>query len=171
MEVPAIETERLRLRAHGPADLADCAAMWADPLVTRYIGGKPFSREDVWARMLRYAGHWSWLGFGYWLIEERATGRFLGELGFADFKREMQPPIDGLPEIGWAFCSQAHGQGYATEAVRAALQWGDRRFGTTQTVCLIHPDNLSSIRVAEKCGYSELRSSVYRDQPTILFAR
>ena len=48
--------------------------MWSDAEVTRFIGGKPLSGEEVWARILRYAGHWSMLGYGYWLIEEKATG-------------------------------------------------------------------------------------------------
>jgi RimJ/RimL family protein N-acetyltransferase len=170
-EVPVIETERLRLRAHRPDDLGDGAAMWGDPIVTRYIGGKPFTREEVWARLLRYAGHWSWLGFGYWAIEEKATGSFAGEVGFADFKRELESSIEGMPEIGWVLASRAHGQGYATEAVKAVLQWGDARFGRARTVCLIHPENAASVRVAEKCGYGELRRTTYKSQPTIVLAR
>jgi RimJ/RimL family protein N-acetyltransferase len=88
---PSIETERLVLRAHRPADLPDCAAMWGDPAVTRYIGGRPFTREQTWHKILRYAGLWSLLGYGYWAIEEKATHRFAGELGFADFKRDIDP--------------------------------------------------------------------------------
>src|SRR4029077_6257721 len=65
-KVPVIETERLKMRGHRLADLNDCAAMWADPIVTRHIGGRPFSEEETWARFLRYAGHWSLMGFGYW---------------------------------------------------------------------------------------------------------
>ena len=170
MDVPIIETERLRLRGHCPEDLSECAAMWADPTVTRYIGGKPFSREDVWARMLRYTGHWSWLGFGYWAIEERATGHFLGEVGFADFKRGIES-IEGAPEIGWAFAVRAQGNGYATEAVRSALQWGDAQFDRGRTVCMIRPDNMASLRVAARCGYQEFRRTVYKNEETILLAR
>ena len=81
LEVPVVETERLRLREHRPQDFPDSAAMWADPVVTQYIGGKPLSEEDVWARVLRYVGHWAWLGFGYWVVEEKATGKFAGEMG------------------------------------------------------------------------------------------
>jgi hypothetical protein len=75
VEAPVIETERLRLRGHRPEDFAVCTAMWADPVVTRYIGGKPLSEEDVWARTLRYLGHWAWLGFGYWVMEENGIFR------------------------------------------------------------------------------------------------
>jgi RimJ/RimL family protein N-acetyltransferase len=67
--------------------------------------------------------------------------------------------------------SDAHGKGYATEAVRAVVAWGERRFGNVETVCLIHPDNRASIRVAEKCGYRERQVTTYHGQPTVLFAR
>jgi RimJ/RimL family protein N-acetyltransferase len=169
--IPAIETERLKLRGHRLEDLDDCAAMWADPDVTRHIGGKPSSREEVWARLLRYVGHWSLLGFGYWAIEDKATGEFIGELGFADFKRDIEAPIEQAPELGWALVSPAHGKGYATEAVQAAIAWGETRFGSTRTICIISPENLPSIRVAEKCGYREFQRTNYKGRPTVVYAR
>jgi len=166
-----IETERLRLRPHRLDDFPHSAAMWADPAVTRHIGGRAFSMEESWARLLRYIGHWEALGFGYWVVEEKATGHFVGEAGFADFKREIEPPIDGLPEMGWAFVARVHGQGYATETVRALAAWGDRNLNSPRTVCLIHPDNQASFRVAEKCGFREYQRTMYKGQPTILLAR
>jgi RimJ/RimL family protein N-acetyltransferase len=169
--VPAIDTARLELRGHGLADLDDSAAMWSDPEVTRHIGGRPSTREEVWARLLRYVGHWALLGYGYWVVRARGSGRFVGEVGFADFRRDLDPPLDGTPEIGWALARWAHGQGYATEAVGAAVAWHAARFGPTRTVCLIAPANAASIRVAEKCGYRELRRTTYKDAPTIVFAR
>ena len=66
--------------------------MWGDPAVARFIGGKPFTREEVWARILRYVGHWTLMGFGFWAIEEKATGDFIGEVGLADFQRDLDPP-------------------------------------------------------------------------------
>ncbi|SRR5260370_3737586 len=112
-EVPVIETDRLRLRGHRPEDFAHCAAMWADPVVTRYIGGKPLSEEDAWARTLRSVGHWAWLRFGYWIVEEKATGNFAGEMGFSDWNREIDPSLKGVPELGWVFTTRLHGKGYA----------------------------------------------------------
>jgi RimJ/RimL family protein N-acetyltransferase len=168
---PVLETARLRLRGHRPEDLADSAVMWADPTVTRHIGGRPFSAEEVWARLLRYAGHWAWLGFGYWVVEDRATGAFVGEVGFADFKRDLVPSLDGTPELGWVLATRAHGKGYATEAARAAIAWGETRFASSRTVCLIDPDNVASIRVAEKLGFREYGRTTYKDEPTILFER
>ena len=169
--VPVLETERLRLRGHRLDDFAACAAMWADPVVTRHIGGTVFSGEESWTRLLRYAGHWALLGFGYWAVEEKLTGRFVGETGFADCKRDIEPPLGETPEIGWAFTSPSHGRGYATEAVRAAVAWGDKHFRPSPTTCIIDPANLPSIRVAEKCGYRKSRVTTYKGQTTIVFVR
>lgn len=165
-DIPTVATARLRLRPHRLDDFEACAALWGDPAVTRFIGGKPHTREEAWSRLLRYAGHWSLLGFGFWAIEEKSTGDYIGEVGFAYFHREIEPPITE-PEMGWVLATRAHGKGYATEAVRAALG----RQPSFQPVCLIHPENLASIRVAEKCGFSERRRVIYRGQSNILFGR
>ncbi len=52
--------------------------MWGDSVVARYVGGKPLSEEETWTKLLRYVGHWAVLGFGYWVVEEKATGKFVG---------------------------------------------------------------------------------------------
>ena len=169
--IPSLESERLNFSGHGVDDFADSAAMWADPLVTRYIGRTPLGEEDAWARLLRYAGHWWLLGFGYWVVREKASGRFVGEFGFADFKRELVPSIKGLPEMGWVLASWAHGRGFATEAVRAALTWAATHFASPRTVCIIHPDNAASLRVAQKCGFVEISHAAYKQRTTLLFAR
>ena len=171
VEVPILETERLKLRGHRLNDFIECAAMWSDPDVTRYIGGKPLTEEESWTKFLRYVGHWSLLGFGYWVLEERATGQCIGEIGFADYKRDLKPSLEGMPEIGWVLASRVHGRGYATEAVRAAVAWGDTRFESRRTACIIAPENLPSIRVAMKSGYRELQLATYKGQATMMFVR
>ncbi len=168
---PALDTERLTLRGHTLEDFADSVALWGDALVTRHIGGKPSSREEVWSRLLRYAGHWALLGFGYWVIREKASGRFVGEVGLADFKRELEPPFEPTPEAGWVLAPWSHGKGYATEAVRAVLAWGEAHFGSRKSVCIINPDNLASLRVAEKCGYVRSAIATYKGEPTVLCER
>ncbi len=168
---PALATERLTLRGHLPADLDECTALWADPAVTRFIGGRPSTREETWARVLRYAGLWALLGLGYWVVRERATGRFVGEVGLADFRRDVTPPLDGAPEVGWALAPWAHGRGYATEAVRAALAWSDAHLAAPRTVCMISPGNDASVRVADKCGFRPLGDATYKGQDQRLFER
>ena len=169
--VPILETERMRLRPHRLQDLDACVAMWADPVVTRHIGGKPFTREETWSKVMRYAGHWALMGFGYWAAEDKANGGYLGEGGFAEFRRDVRPSIEGMPEIGWALVPSAHGKGLATEAVRAMCAWGDQNFGLTSTVCMIDPENIASAWVAKKCGYQEFLRATYKDHPTMLYRR
>ena len=169
--IPVLESERLRLRGHRPVDYEDSAAMWGDVEVARYVGGKPLTREEVWARLLRYVGHWAWMGYGLWVVEEKDTGKFVGEVGYANYKRDIQPPLTDMPELGWVLARDFHGKGYATEAVRVATAWGDERFGSQRTVCIIDPENVASIRVAEKCGFKESARTIYKDHATIVFTR
>lgn len=170
-DIPVIETPRTVLRAHRLSDFAASAAMWGDLAVTRHISGRAMTGEEVWARLLRYAGLWKLLGFGYWAVEDKATGEFLGEVGFQDLRRDIVPAFDGVPEAGWVLAPGAHGKGLASEVAIAAHEWGDRHFGEAGTVCIIDPDNLGSIRVAEKCGYREVTRTTYKDTPVILFDR
>lgn len=168
---PPLETERLILRGHVEADFADSAAMWGDPDVTRFIGGRPFTEEEVWARLLRYVGHWQVKGYGYWVVRERAGGRFVGEVGFADFRRAITPPFGEAPEAGWALAAWAHGKGFGREAVQVLTSWGDQRFGGARTVCMISPENAPSIALAVRCGFREYARTRYHDDPTVLFER
>ena len=170
-EAPALETERLLLRSHRADDFNDSVAMWRDPRVVRYTIGTESPPQRTWLRLLAYLGHWSLLGFGYWAVQSKATGRYIGEIGFADFHRNFEPSIDGIPEIGWVLAPAAHGQGYATEALRAVIAWGDAHLNGTRTVCIIHRDNAVSTHVARKLGYLiELRAATDED-PLALLAR
>lgn len=171
VEIPVIETERLRLRGHGVDDFDDLCAIWADPDVVRHIGGEPVKPEDVWSKLLRMTGHWTLFGFGYWRIEDRDSGRHVGQAGFGIQMRDIDPPFGDAPEIGWALRSDARGRGLAIEAVRAVIAWGEEHFGDVETVCLIHPENVRSIHLAEKVGYREYARTTYRGGPAILMRR
>ena len=171
VEVPIIETARLRMRGHRPDDHKSCAALWSDADVVRYVGGRPLTPEEAWDRMLRYVGHWVWMGYGLWVVEETISSNFVGEVGYADHNRDTQPSFAGEPEIGWVLSKQFHGRGYATEAVLAAMEWGARQLSFPRTVCMIHPENTPSLRVAEKCGFREWQRTSYREEPTILLER
>ena len=170
MSAPTLTTERLVLRAHRAADFSALAAMWADPAVVRFIGGTPSSRQDSWFRLLRYAGLWPALGYGYWAVEERASGLYIGDVGFADFKRALEPSIEGTPELGWALASSAHGKGYGTEAVSAALAWGDA-VGWKRVVCIIDAVNQPSVKVARKAGFTGPEKAQLAGKPIDLYER
>jgi RimJ/RimL family protein N-acetyltransferase len=168
---PLVETDRLRLRAHRVDDLGFCAAMWRNPDVVRHIGGKPFTREEVWARMMRYTGMWVLMGHGFWAVEDKASRILIGEVGVMEVRRDMEPSFEGEPEIGWAFVPAAHGKGYATEAVGAALAWADRHLDAPCQVCIIDPGNFASIRLAAKFGFRERLRTTYHGGDTIQFER
>ena len=168
---PVVETERLILRGHTLADFDECAAMWGDALVTRHISVRPSTEEETWGRVLRYAGLWALLGYGYWAVRERGTERFVGDVGLADFRREVTPPLGDAPEAGWVLAPWAHGRGFATEAVRAALSWADAQLAAPRTVCLINPENAASLHVAGKCGFREVTRGTYKGEETIICER
>lgn len=168
---PVLETARLVLRPYRDSDLEAQARTLADAEVMRHLGAAPLAREDAWRRLLCAPGLWVLLGYGYWAVTARDDGRYLGQLGFADFKRDMEPGIEGLPEIGWIFAPEAQGRGYATEAALAALAWADAMLRAPETVAIIDADNAPSIRVAEKCGFNEKEPATYRGEPILLFRR
>jgi RimJ/RimL family protein N-acetyltransferase len=170
-DTPIVETKRLVLRDHRLADFDAYVAMWADPIVTRFIGGRPRTREDAWIRLLRHAGMWRHMGFGFWAVEEKATGRFIGEAGFHELRRDMEPSIEGTLEAGWGFVPDVHGKGFATEAVGAAIDWGVAIHPGMAMTCIIDPDNTVSMRVAEKHGFRERVRTAYQGTPTIVFDR
>jgi RimJ/RimL family protein N-acetyltransferase len=166
-----LQTARLRLRPQQGGDLADSLSLWSSPEVVRHISGKPSNREETWARLLRNVGHWALIGYGPWAVERRDTGAYIGEVGLFNLERDLEPGFDGLPEIGWVLCPAAHGQGFATEAVRAALAWADAHLDHPGTACIIAPDNAASIRVALKNGFREKLTTTYRDSLTLMFER
>jgi RimJ/RimL family protein N-acetyltransferase len=171
MNVPRLETPRLILRAPRREDFAAVAALWGDAEVTRFILPAPLSQEEAWARFLRAFGHWTLLGYGFWSVEEKASGRLIGETGFLDAHRDMRPALEGLPEVGWALARIAWGQGYATEAVSAVLAWGDAQLRAARTACIMLPDNHASRNVARKLGFQEPLTANYRNQPVLLLYR
>lgn len=171
VHAPLLETARLVLRAHDADDLDAVAAMWSDPDIVRHITGKPSTREESWARILRYAGLWPLKGYGYWAVVDKSSGRFIGDVGIADFAREMTPPIYRAPEAGWALVPAAHGKGYATEAMQAALAWADANLEAAATMCMLDATNSASMRVAEKCGYREFGRAEYKGAPSLIYRR
>ncbi len=153
--VPVLETPRLILRGHRQDDFAEYARMWADPLMTRYIGnGSPRTRAESWTSFLRQVGQWHMGAFGCWVVDEKASGRQVGNIGYIERRLEDQPSLDA-PELGWMFDTSVKGRGYASEALATALAWGKERFGPVRVVAVILEDNRASIRVAEKNGFRE----------------
>lgn len=168
---PEIHTERLTLRAHRREDYEPECAMWCDPAVVRFIGGVPSKPQQTWSRLLNYLGHWTAMQYGYWAIEEKSTGAFIGEIGFADFKRDITPAMQNVPELGFALVSSAHGKRYATEALAAVLAWGDAHLPSKRSVCMVNEENAASQHIVEKAGYRNFERSTFNGSTVLFFER
>ncbi|MBS9477911.1 GNAT family N-acetyltransferase [Ancylobacter radicis] len=168
---PTLTTPRLILRTHRREDFEAYAAMWAEPAVIRFIGGQPFAREAAWSRFLRHPGLWQFLGFGSFAVEERASGAFIGEVGFHDFKRALTPSIEGTMEAGWVFAGAAQGKGYAREAMIAALGWADAHGRGDRLTCMIQEGHDASLHIAGRLGFTRAGLGLYGGREMVLLER
>ena len=165
-----LSTERLILTPVGLDDFTEIAALWRKTDFTRFIMGRALSEEEVWFRLLRDIGHWAALGHGNWSIRLKDAGGYLGSVGVLNYRREMTPAFDA-PELGWGVDPAFQGQGYAAEALSAALAWADRTLAAARTVCMIAPDNLPSLKLAARVGYQPYAETTYSDHLVRLFER
>jgi RimJ/RimL family protein N-acetyltransferase len=142
----ALETERLSFRMLRASDFPVYEQWCANMDVMRYIGGKTLDRVQAWRHMSNLVGHWALLGCGYYAVEEKASGAFIGRIGFT-----MQPGWPGF-ELGWTIAPEHQGKGYATEGARMLLRYAFEELRQPHVISLIHPDNTPSRKVAEKLG-------------------
>lgn len=145
-------------------DLKAHAEMCADPVAMRYIGdGAVLDSGQSWREIAMHIGHWMLRGYGQWALERKEDGAWLGQAGL------WNPP--GWPglEVGWRLTRQVWGEGYATEAGQAAIEWAWRTLDTTELISVIQPGNAASIRVAEGLGMRPLRESTVKGQDVLIF--
>src|SRR5512140_3074762 len=109
----------------------------------RYIHAGPLARADAWWNVARYVGHWQLRGYGMWSVVLRSTGDVIGHMGF------LNPDGGRGFELGWALARSAWGMGFAREGVRAAIGHAFSVLDQPHIACVIRPENLRSIRVAE----------------------
>lgn len=167
----SIETERLILRRFREEDFDALFEINRNPDTFRYSERGPMRSEEAWSRLLRNIGHWDVKGYGLFAVEEKRTGRLVGEAGLADFHRNLGPSFDGDPEASWTIAPAAQRQGYATEAIRAALAWAQETILLSRSVCLIHVQNEPSLQVANKVGFQFFDRCDYKGYPALLLER
>jgi RimJ/RimL family protein N-acetyltransferase len=143
-------TARLRLRQWRDADRTPFAALNADPEVMKYFAGLvPRAASDrsidVWQAELAERG-WS-----NWAVEVVRTGEFIGFVGLS-VPRRAELPFMPCVEIGWRLAREFWGQGYATEAARAALRVGFERLDLSEIVSFTSLVNRPSRAVMERIG-------------------
>jgi RimJ/RimL family protein N-acetyltransferase len=162
--IPVLTTERLVLRGFTEADFEPFASIVADREVVRFLdNGEPITREDCWRGMALFIGHWHLRGYGWWAVEDRGTGDFLGRIGL--YNPEGWPGI----EVGWLLRRDAWGVGLATEGATAALHFAFDVVGADHVISLIDARNTRSIRVAEKIGERYERELDHRDKPVVVY--
>ena len=166
-----LETDRLLMRPYRSSDFEGCFAMSSDADAFRFSERGPMDRGEAWSRLLRHVGHWTLCGWGVFAVVEKRTGRFIGEAGFSDFRRQLGPEFEGYPEGCLSISAWARGLGYGTEAAAAVLEWMERERGAQRTVALVHAGNTKSLNVARKLGYRTFDRRVYRGYPALLVER
>jgi RimJ/RimL family protein N-acetyltransferase len=164
VEIPTLETRRLRLRPFREDDLDDYAALCGDPEGSRYLlTGKPFSREATWRLIAFHLGHWLLRGAGYWAVEERETGAFVGRAGFCD-------PA-GWPgfELAGALNRRVWGRSYSLELGRELLAFAFNVLGKDRVISCIVPENRAAIRVVERLGETLEGKAVLEGKEFLVF--
>jgi RimJ/RimL family protein N-acetyltransferase len=147
LTIPTIETDRLTLRPMREADATALFEISQDPDVVRFVGDRHVpTLQEAWRMVAGWIGHWALRGYGQWAIEERASSRFIGRAGI------INPADWPGPEVGYLLGRPWWGRGYATEAARAAMDWGFRERGFADLISLIDPENHASIAVATRLG-------------------
>lgn len=145
MNGPVIQTERLTLRPIAMEDFPRWAEMMADPEAARFLGGAQ-PAATAWRGFMTMAGAWSLTGVSMFSVIERDSGLWLGRIG------PWRP--HGWPgtEVGWGLHPEAQGKGFGVEAAAAAIDYAFDVLGWTEVIHCIDPDNLPSIRLAERIG-------------------
>jgi RimJ/RimL family protein N-acetyltransferase len=141
---PRLETERLILRPPQACDMEGELGFLTSPQ-SEGVGG-PHPRMAAFRFFAGQIGHWAVRGYGFFALEEKASGRYMGRVG------PWMPEGWPEPEIGWSVVAEAEGKGYAFEAATAARRWCYDALGWTTVVSLIEPTNARSAALARRMG-------------------
>lgn len=128
-EIPTLETERLILRAHREEDIPAEEAFFAAGR-SGFVGG-PLPREQVWRSVAGFLGHWALRGYGFWAIEEKASGGYAGRAGL------WYPAGWPEPEIGWTLMDGYEGKGIACEAALGARRYAYEVLGWKTAISMV----------------------------------
>jgi len=142
--VPVLETPRLILRANRPEDFEPYAAFYASDRALLRGGIK--SRYEAWVQFAAEIGHWALRGYGFWAVEEKATGDYCGQVGL------WNPEGWPAPEVGWLMTGGKEGKSIAFEAACRARQYAFETLGWPEVASCISDGNTRSIRLAERMG-------------------
>jgi ribosomal-protein-alanine N-acetyltransferase len=157
-------TARLRLCRPQPADLDDYLAMHRDPRVMATLGGIKSDEHSTQA-FQRHRAHWAEHGFGWWMVRDLATGKFIGRGGLRNVTVEGPDKI----EVGYALIPEFWGRGLATELARESVRVGFELLNVPALISFTLPTNHASRRVMEKVSFKYDRNIIYAGLPHVLY--
>lgn len=155
-----LETERLLLRRFTPEDAADNYRIYTDPENMRFMGRQPDSIEFERAHIRKHiANYYDRHEFGLWAVVLKEDGRLIGRCGL------LYQQLEGTQEVEVTYLIDRHywGRGLATEAARATVKLGFERYRFPRIVALINPENVGSVRAAEKLGMKYERDVSFKE--------
>lgn len=153
VDIPVIETERLRLREPRETDIPAVIAFYASDRA-RFIGG-PMEPHHAFRSYTAALGHWLLRGYGFWMVADKDTDAPLGRVGFLYGEGWHEP------ELGWHVFEGAEGKGIAFEAARAARAYGAANLGLDGVISYVNPANTRSRALAQRLGCTHERDVTF----------
>ena len=157
-----IETERLTLRPIQQIDFEDVYALDSDPEVRHFFPEGPLNAEQVQKELERHIAEWEKVGVGIFAVIEKKTNQFIGRCGFAQLP-------NGVTEFGYLIKKELWGQGYATEAAIALLEWGAKHIPADRIIGFAPLNHVASIRILEKIGMKFWKMDIYQNIPCVFY--
>lgn len=162
---PRLETDRLILRAWRGSDAEPYFAMMAQPEVARFLNSTqaPMDRIDAWRTLALNIGHWALRGYGLFVVEEKASGAFVGRVG------AWLPEGRAEVELGWGVARAHWSKGYAYEAARAAGDWMFATLAIPRIASFVHVDNAPSQKLARRLGMAPGDETIHAGMPHLIW--
>ncbi|NAS29524.1 GNAT family N-acetyltransferase [Flavobacteriaceae bacterium R38] len=158
-----IETDRLFLREFVDQDAENFEKINSDPNVIKYTSDHDSSPKEAIKRFINTSNEYKKYGMGRWAVVRKNDGKFLGWCGLKYHED------DKIVDVGYRFYKEFWGNGYATEAAKASLEYGFNTLKLKEIYAHAHPDNSSSENVLIKCGLSFKREVIYKNIKVKLF--
>ncbi|WP_374567423.1 GNAT family N-acetyltransferase [Ideonella sp.] len=143
-----LSTARLRLEPFDDAHLDGLYELNRDPVVMRYITGRPETRDDTLASIGRVKARWAEWGYSWWAFIEQGSGQVVGAGCIQHLARDAANPL----EIGWRLRQDHWGRGLATEAAQTMAGWAFDALKTPLLTSVCHVDNTASAKVMQRLG-------------------
>ena len=160
---PVLSSERIILRGWQDSDFHPYTTLVSDPVMMRFIGGGAISYKEARKEFDGMREQWIDRKIGIFVIADKTSDELLGFTGL------FESPLIDEPELSWSLSAKNHGKGYASEAAVLARNWAFREHNIGPLMSLVHPDNISSKRLAERLGASVESHTTWMGQPRLVY--